>query len=222
MIVEEHLRPGFTTPDFNWDWMTLTWPLAWYVTESKPDNNHHLGRNSGPNVGKNTWVCTCMFACIEMSSWLESWPWGLGHINNNCGKVLHDDLACTNMASATWLHTWIPSQFLKSSNRHFCCHPKTAFIDTEIKIRPPGVTGSNAIQLFLLTSPDTQAIFTSVASFNALTKSDTKPRVSRPFPSKSRFPEHTTVTGQYYFRFERNNAMNAMETIDGEPCICIE
>jgi hypothetical protein len=31
--------------------------------------------------------------------------------------------------------------------------------------------------------PDTQAIFTSVASFNALTKSDTIPRVSRPFPS---------------------------------------
>jgi hypothetical protein len=24
------------------------------------------------------------------------------------------------------------------------------------------------------------------------------------------------------FRFQRNNAMNAMETIDGEPCICIE
>jgi hypothetical protein len=36
--------------------------------------------------------------------------------------------------------------------------------------------------------PDTQAIFTSVASFNALTKSDTIQRVSRPFPSKSRFP----------------------------------
>jgi hypothetical protein len=63
--------------------------------------------------------------------------------------------------------------------------------------------------------PDTtQAIFTSVASFNALTKSDTIPRVSRSFPSKSRFPEHTTVIGQYYFRFERNNAMNAMETLE--------
>jgi hypothetical protein len=70
--------------------------------------------------------------------------------------------------------------------------------------------------------PDTQAIFTSVASFNALTKSDTIPQVSRPFPLKSRFlpiPEHTTVIRQYYFRFERNNAVNA---IDGEPCICIE
>jgi hypothetical protein len=36
----------------------------------KSDNNHHLGRNSGPNVNKNTWVCTCVFACI-MSSWLD-------------------------------------------------------------------------------------------------------------------------------------------------------
>jgi hypothetical protein len=36
--------------------------------------------------------------------------------------------------------------------------------------------------------PDTQATFTSVASFNALTKSDTIQRVSRPFPSKNRFP----------------------------------
>jgi hypothetical protein len=75
--------------------------------------------------------------------------------------------------------------------------------------------------------PDTQAIFTLVASFNALTKSDTIQRLSRPFPSKSRFPpipdpEHATVIGQYYFRFERNNAMNAMKTIDGGPCICIE
>jgi hypothetical protein len=42
--------------------------------------------------------------------------------------------------------------------------------------------------------PDTQAIFTSVASFNALTKSDTIQRVFQPFPSKSRFqpiPERT-------------------------------
>jgi hypothetical protein len=30
-------------------------------------------------------------------------------------------------------------------------------------------------------------------------------------------PEHTTVIGQDYFRFECNNAMNAMGTIDGEP-----
>jgi hypothetical protein len=35
--------------------------------------------------------------------------------------------------------------------------------------------------------PHTRAIFTSVASFNALTKSDTIPWVSRPFHSKSRF-----------------------------------
>jgi hypothetical protein len=37
-----------------------------------------------------------------------------------------------------------------------------------------------------------------------------------PLPAYS--PEHTT----YYFWFVRNNAMNAMETIDREPCICIE
>jgi hypothetical protein len=72
--------------------------------------------------------------------------------------------------------------------------------------------------------PDTQAIFTSVASFNALTKSDTIPR--QPGSSLQRaasnlFPKHTTVIGQYYFRFEHNNDMNAMETIDGEPCICV-
>jgi hypothetical protein len=54
--------------------------------------------------------------------------------------------------------------------------------------------------------PDTQAIFTSVASFNALTKSDTIPQVSQPFPSRATsrlFPEHTTVIGQYYFWFDR-------------------
>jgi hypothetical protein len=93
-------------------------------------------------------------------------------------------------------------------------------------IRPHGQQcnlQANITQLEL-SHPDTQAIFISVAAFNALTKSDTNPRVSRPFPSMSRLPpipEHTTVIGQYYFRFERNNAMNSMETIDGEPCICI-
>jgi hypothetical protein len=45
--------------------------------------------------------------------------------------------------------------------------------------------------------PDTHAIFTSVVSFNTLTKSDTIQQVSRPFPSKSRLPPmprptHTT------------------------------
>jgi hypothetical protein len=65
---------------------------------------------------------------------------------------------------------------------------------------------------------DTQANFTRLASFIALTKSDTIQRVSRPSPSKSRFPPIPRA----YFRFERSNAMNAMETIDGEPCICIE
>jgi hypothetical protein len=42
--------------------------------------------------------------------------------------------------------------------------------------------------------PDTQAIFTLVASFNALTKSDTNPGHSLQIA----IPEHTT----YYFRFE--------------------
>jgi hypothetical protein len=56
----------------------------------------------------------------------------------------------------------------------------------------------------------------TVASFIALTKSDTIQRVSRPFPPIPH--EHTT----YYFQFERNNTMNAMETIDRDPCICIE
>jgi hypothetical protein len=69
-----------------------------------------------------------------------------------------------------------------------------------------------------MSHPDTQANFTWLASFIALTKSDTIQRVSRPFPSKSRFPP----IPQAYFRFQRNNDMNAMETIDGEPCIYIE
>jgi hypothetical protein len=43
---------------------------------------------------------------------------------------------------------------------------------------------------------------------------------NEPLPVYS--PEYTTVIGQYYFQFERNNAINAMETIDGEPCISIE
>jgi hypothetical protein len=72
---------------------------------------------------------------------------------------------------------------------------------------------------------DTHANFTSLASFNALTKSGTIPQVSRtmtdfPFiellPAYS--PEHITAIGQYCFRFERNNAMET----DWVPCICIE
>jgi hypothetical protein len=72
--------------------------------------------------------------------------------------------------------------------------------------------------------PDTQVNFTRLASFIVLTKSDTIQRVSRPFPSKCRFPSksHFPPIPRVYFRFQRNNAMNAMETIDGEPCICIE
>jgi hypothetical protein len=56
------------------------------------------------NVSKNTWVCTCV--CMhrkDLVAWPGSWPWRRGHINNNCGKVLHDDVACPNMASATWI-----------------------------------------------------------------------------------------------------------------------
>jgi hypothetical protein len=50
--------------------------------------------------------------------------------------------------------------------------------------------------------PDTQAIFTSIASFNALTKSDTAGIPAVPFkePLPAYSPEHTTAIGQYYFR----------------------
>jgi ketopantoate reductase len=60
---------------------------------------------------------------------------------------------------------------------------------------------------------------TSVASFNALTKSDTELLAAPDLNKKKKkkksdtiqrvshlFLEHTTVIGQYYFRFERNNA----------------
>jgi hypothetical protein len=36
------------------------------------------------------------------------------------------------------------------------------------------------------------------------------------------FKEPLPAYSRAYFRFQRNNAMNAMETIDGEPCICIQ
>jgi hypothetical protein len=59
--------------------------------------------------------------------------------------------------------------------------------------------------------PDTQAIFISVASFNAhrrnLTQFRGYPGRSLQWAASHLFPEHTTVIGQYYFRFERNNAM---------------
>jgi hypothetical protein len=42
--------------------------------------------------------------------------------------------------------------------------------------------------------------------------------VSRPVPFKEPLPANS----QSVLSFQRNNAMNAMETIDGEPCICIE
>jgi hypothetical protein len=46
-----------------------------------------------------------MFACMEMSSWLgRSRDHDDG--NDNCGKVLHADLACPNMASATFMITY--------------------------------------------------------------------------------------------------------------------
>jgi hypothetical protein len=89
---------------------TLAWQLACYVTKPKPDTNHHLGR-SGRNVNKNVRVCGCVCVrCMHSNvlvAWSGSLPWRRGHIKNNCGKLLHDDLACPNMASATWLHTCI-------------------------------------------------------------------------------------------------------------------
>jgi hypothetical protein len=86
-----------------------------------PDNNHHLGRNSGPNV-KKMWVCTCVFACIEKSSL----------VNNNCGNVLHDDVACPNMASATWLHKWIITY--NWSHGAIRTHQSRAIKFTEVKL----------------------------------------------------------------------------------------
>jgi hypothetical protein len=100
-----HRRPVVNPRSYAKVGILLAWQLAWYVTESSQIT--HLGRNSGRNVSKNTWVCTCVFACIERSSWLDPCR---DHgdevtLNNNCGKVLHDDIACPNMGSATWLHT---------------------------------------------------------------------------------------------------------------------
>jgi hypothetical protein len=43
-------------------------------------------------------------------------------------------------------------------------------------------------------------------------------RLSLQWAASRVFPDHITVMRQYYFRFERNNAMEA----DGEPSICIE
>jgi hypothetical protein len=72
-----------------------------------------------------------------------------------------------------------------------------------------------------LRHPDNQANFTQFASFIALTKSDTIQRVLFSIPAIP-FKEPLPAYSRAYFRFERNNAMNAMETIDGESCICIE
>jgi hypothetical protein len=84
-------------------WIALgkAWELAWYV---KPENNHHFGRSQQKHVGVYVHVCRHRKVLVD---WPGPWPWRRGHINNNCGKLLHDDLASPNMASATWLHTWI-------------------------------------------------------------------------------------------------------------------
>jgi hypothetical protein len=87
------------------------YPDNWLDTSPnlKPYNNHqprhHLGSEFRPEMSTNTWVCTCVFACIERSSWLDP---GRDHgdgvtFNNNCGKGLHDDLACPNTTSTMWL-----------------------------------------------------------------------------------------------------------------------
>jgi hypothetical protein len=86
-------------------------PDNWLATSpnQKPDNNHHLGRNSGPKCQQKhvgVYARVCMHRKV-LVAWPGSWPWLRGHINKNCGNVLHDDLACPNMATATWLHTLI-------------------------------------------------------------------------------------------------------------------
>jgi hypothetical protein len=63
---------------------------------------------------------------------------------------------------------------------------------------------------------DTQANFTRLASFIALTKSDTIQQVLFSIPAVP-FKEPLPAYSRAYFRFQRNNAMSAMETIDGEP-----
>jgi hypothetical protein len=58
-------------------------------------------------------------------------------------------------------------------------------------IAPAIATGTLTLVVIFMpveSHPDTQANFPRLASFIALTKSDTNQRVSRPFPSKSRFP----------------------------------
>jgi hypothetical protein len=54
-----------------WSIDSLTTGLLRHSPNRKPDNNHHLGRNSGPKWQQSTCVCTCVFACIERSSWLD-------------------------------------------------------------------------------------------------------------------------------------------------------
>jgi hypothetical protein len=71
----------------------------------KPDNNHHLGRNSGPKCQQKhvrVYVRVCMHRKV-LVAWPGSWPWRRGHIINNCGKVLDGDLACSNIVSAALL-----------------------------------------------------------------------------------------------------------------------
>jgi hypothetical protein len=70
---------------------------GWYVIESKASNNHHLGPEFRPECQQKH-VRVCMHGKV-LVAWLGSWPWWRGHINNNCRKILHDDLACPNMAS---------------------------------------------------------------------------------------------------------------------------
>jgi hypothetical protein len=69
----------------------------------------------------------------------------------------------------------------------------------------------------LISHPDTR-----LASFIALMKSDTIQVVLFSIPAVPFKEPLSANSPRAYFRFERNNAMNAMETIDREPCICIE
>jgi hypothetical protein len=82
------------------------------------------------------YVCVCMHRKV-LVAWPGSWPWRPSHINNNSGKVLHDNFACPNMASATWLHTWIINYYW--SHGAIRTHHLGQFRFTKVKLKYPHV-----------------------------------------------------------------------------------
>jgi hypothetical protein len=110
--------------DFRWPWPSMwPWSLGSEVTARGFDvfassdsltnglirrritiNNLTSPECQQKHVG--VYARDCMHGMFLVASWPGSWPWRRGHINNNCGKVLHYDLACPNMASATGRDQW--------------------------------------------------------------------------------------------------------------------